>query len=201
MAVDTITRDETDTADANPTTDDGFALAHPYNVPGTSAFSGKDFIIDPPELVAMVRDMIFECSPEFDHLQAASIEVAWKRKGGMANGGVQVSGHKRSDAHAVAHGAKEFILWVAADIPGPVTREQVERAVYHELCHLGYNENTGEVKIVDEPVKYFPSERRRYGIVAAEPDGAEGQSDVVDGHAEDVTDNAEPGDDGDEAAF
>jgi hypothetical protein len=155
----------------------GFALEQPYAVPSDSAFQGREFIIDPDDLVQIRKDLVFECAPLFNHLQAASIEMAWKRKGGMANGGVQGHGHKRSDTHAVAHGAKEFLLWVAADISreGPLTRTEIEAAVYHEMCHLGYNENTNEVKIVDEPVKYFPSEKRRYGLSdsLAEDDGEE----------------------------
>lgn len=182
---------------------DGFALEQPYAVPSDSAFQGRDFIIDPDDLTRIKKDLVFECAPLFNHLQAASIEMAWKRKGGMANGGVQGHGHKRSDAHAVAHGAKEFLLWVAADIAreAPLTKTDVEAAVYHEMCHLGWNENTGEVKIVDEPVKYFPSEKRRYGLSdpLAEDDGDDAP--ILDALAamDDMGDEAEEeGEEGDE---
>jgi hypothetical protein len=199
--------DAEDAENAEEQDADGFALEQPYAVPSDSAFQGKDFIIDPDDLTRMRKDLVFECAPLFNHLQAASIEMAWKRKRGMANGGVQGHGHKRSDAHAVAHGAKEFLLWVAADISreGPLTRQEIEAAVYHEMCHLGYNENTDEVKIVDEPVKYFPSEKRRYGLSdpLAEDEGEDGAlldalAEMDDEDNEPDGDGAESGDDGGE---
>jgi hypothetical protein len=106
-----------------------FALAQPYAVPSDSAFQGKEFILQPADLVTMARDLIDSCE-EFSDLRAASIEWAWKRKGGMSNGGVQQSGHKRSDVHAVSHGAKEFLAWLAADHARetPWTEEEVEIA-------------------------------------------------------------------------
>lgn len=157
-----------------------FSLEQPYEVPSEGAFRGKEFIIGPSDLRTVARDLIDQCE-EFWHLRAADVEYAWKRKGGMSGGSTLTHGHKRSDTHAVAHGAKEFLVWIAADIAreSPFTAREVEAAVYHELCHLGWNENTGEVKIVGHPVEYFPSEKRRYGLSDAGPAG-DGEADPGD---------------------
>jgi hypothetical protein len=166
----------------------GFALEQPYEVPSESAFHGKEFIVNPSDLRTVARDLIDACE-EFWHLRGAEIEYAWKRKGGMSGGATLYHGHKRSDTHAVAHGAREFLIWIAADIAReqPFTARDVEAAMYHELCHLGWNENAGEVKIVGHPVEYFPSEKRRYGL--ADPvanDEDDGDVDLLGELAEDA---------------
>jgi hypothetical protein len=166
------TENHEDTEDTEEERAGGYALEQPYQVPSDSAFRGKVYIVEPPDLVQIMKDLIFECAPLFNHLQGASIEINWKRKGGMANGGVQDSGHFRTTAHAAAHDAKDFCLWVAADLAREsCTKTDIEERVYHELCHLGFNENTQEIKIVDEPVKYFPTEKRRYNL----PDPLDGE--------------------------
>lgn len=157
------TIDET-TAEETEGIDEGFGLAQPYEVPSEGRFAGKEFLLD-AGLATLARDLIDEFADAFWYLRGAPIEYAWKRRGGAMNGKVLHHGHQRSSPHAVAHGAREFVVWIAADASreAAVTVDLIRAMLCHEFCHFRKNED-GELKITGHSFEGFPLEVKLFGL-------------------------------------
>jgi hypothetical protein len=156
MAVDTITQDETDTANANPTTDDGFALQRPFKVPDDSQFEGGEFL-EAPEIAKIAKDLIFEFPGDFPRHDMAKIDYLWRMKGGMKDGGAQLGMCQRTPAIAIYYSETEFTIWVAADNCrlAQITPGEMRALVFDLLYHIEYNSEKDKFKIRAPDVSTF----------------------------------------------
>jgi Putative phage metallopeptidase len=156
MAVDTITRDETDTANANPTTEDGFQLQRPFKVPDDSQFEGGEFL-EAPEIAKIAKDLIFEFPGDFPRHDMAKIDYLWRMKGGMKDGGAQLGMCQRTPAIAIYYSETEFTIWVAADNCrlAQITPGEMRALVFDLLYHIEYNSEKDKFKIRAPDVSTF----------------------------------------------
>lgn len=145
-------------------------------VPGEGQFGGDDFLAD-NELTRLTRTLI-ATAPHFAWLRGweEQIAVLWKRKGGTS-GGKDVLGKCQPLSGTAKHFAgKRYLIWLAADTcrKARLTEQQLEAAVYHELCHLApgdIDEDTGEElppKAVGHGWEGFSAELARYGAWQAD---------------------------------
>lgn len=182
----------TEATEATEETGGDFSLAQPYAVPSEGSFRGMEFVLD-AGLATIARDLIDEFADDFWYLRGADIEWAWKRRGGAMNGKVLHHGHQRSSPRAVAHGAKEFVVWIAADASREtaVTLDLIRAMLCHEFCHFRKNED-GELKITGHSFEGFPLEVRLFGLWQQELRNA---ARSFQGRIGDLTDEDEPAED------
>jgi hypothetical protein len=151
MATDTAVLEQ-----ETPTTDDGFALQRPFNVPNDDAFEGGEFL-EAPELAKIAKDLIFEFPGDFPRHDMAKIDYLWRMKGGMKDGGAQLGMCQRTPAIATYYSETEFTVWVAADNCrlAKITPGEMRALVFDLLYHIEYNAEKDKFKIRAPDVSTF----------------------------------------------
>lgn len=133
-----------------------------YPVPGESDFNGASFLAD-PALKSLAYKLIGEYT-EINHLKflPQGVDCYWQLKG-ATTGGKHVQGKCVKPTGLLAHLAHAdfIVLMTVSDCQG-YTRHQVEALLYHELRHMG-RDDQGKLRYVSHDVEAFGSEIARYG--------------------------------------
>lgn len=91
------------------------------------------------------------------------ITYLWKRTGGKS-GGREVLGKCVKPSGLLHYFANcDFVIWLAADHLYGLRGFNFRRLLYHELCHIGIDDN-GQPCIVRHQFEGFVSEIERFGI-------------------------------------
>jgi len=147
----------------------------PYPVPGEEQFDPGIKFIESAELNAIGGAL---CSATSDgELQRTTrgltVRYLWKAEGGRHHG-ANILGKCVKPSGLVRHfSGADFVIWLAADHlrahngGAPATRFQIEACLYHELKHIGVEEDeeTGDEKPVLRPhdLEEFNAVILRYG--------------------------------------
>lgn len=140
-----------------------------FRMPDELAFGTQQFL-DAPELEELALKLIYEEGGDFDHLRDVAIGYLWKLKGG-ATGGKLVLGKTMSvpplaQYYAAEAGSEvEYVITFSYDNlrTARFTKWQLEALMYHELCHLGWDDEKEKVKMVAHDFTVFNKELQRYG--------------------------------------
>jgi len=112
----------------------------------------------------------------FYHLRGAKIIYLWKKEGGTRAGRTTLGKTSKPSGLLQHFAGADFIIWLAADhlrslnAGQPASRFQVEALLFHELKHIGVEEdedgpNAGDARLVLVPheLEIFYDEVARYG--------------------------------------
>lgn len=140
-----------------------------FKMPEELAFGTQQFL-DAPELEEIAVKLIYEEGGDFDHLRDVSIGYLWKLKGG-ATGGKLVLAKTMSVPSLAQYYASEagneveYVIAFSYDNlrTARFTKWQLEALMYHELCHLGWDDEHDKVKMVAHDFTVFNKELQRYG--------------------------------------
>lgn len=135
-----------------------------YPTPSAGRFTESEFI-EATDLEAMA-DLLIEKWPELRFIEGVRVRYLWKQK---ASGRAQAKCTKASGFWRRLADV-DFVIWMGADICRALfyTREQVEALLYHELRHIGWDDEKGEPVSVDHDQEVFFDEFRRYGLWASD---------------------------------
>lgn len=160
-----------------------------FPLPDEADFNGEDFR-EAPELEEIALQLIYEGDDEgsgpigandgsrqpdsggsaFDHLRDVNIGYLWKLKGGASGGKLVLAKTSAVPAlakyYASAAGVDvDFVIAFSWDNlrPAHFTRRQIEALMYHELCHLGWDDEKEKVKMIAHDFTVFNRELQRYG--------------------------------------
>lgn len=140
----------------------------PVMVPGEKEFDGAEFL-DARDLHTIGTRLIGE-KEEFAHLAQTTIIYLWKQAGGKSHGKETLG--KVQVASGLVHFFSEshFVVWLAADHltkygegKGMLPAKFAEALIYHELCHLGWDPEKGEVVMRGHDWEGFHKELEVYG--------------------------------------
>ena len=139
----------------------------PYGAP----IAGVDFL-PAPDLERIADHLIDECK-ELEHLvdlrDEGKLAYLWKQKGGSAGGKAKLGTCTKASGLVGHYSQAIWVIWLAADWCNifPLTRRQVEAALYHELLHAGQKEDDNGIaipKVEPHDCEMFGAEVRRYGL-------------------------------------
>lgn len=114
---------------------------------------------------------LVDTKPLLAHLVGADIYYCWKQKGG-SHKGEAIHGMAMKLPTLVRHFADaQYLIWLAADhlleydqtVSGFLNIQTVERLLFHELNHLGWDAENGKIVMVDHDFNGFSAELREYG--------------------------------------
>jgi len=98
----------------------------------------------------------------YPELVNASVTVLWKAKGGRSNGKNTLGKCQKASGLLGYFVPSTFVIWLAADHLRGKTTHQIEAVLYHELKHIGLDDN-GDPCVVAHDFTGFLSELDRYG--------------------------------------
>ena len=131
-----------------------------YDIPGEASLDGEFTPAPDLEQIAQRLMLRHQMKTQMD----CHILYLWRDKGGKSRG-KPVYGRCTRPTGLLRHFSEaDFVIWLAADHlrEAGATEREVEAVVYHELLHIGEDEE-GEVKLVDHEFTGFFSELRLYG--------------------------------------
>lgn len=131
-------------------------------------FGSLDFL-PAPDLAWIANGLIDECD-EFEHIRSGGEQIAycWKRKGGAKSGKSNLGFASKTSGMTAHFSESTWVVWLAADTVGAygLTRLQVEAALYHELLHIGEEEDdrgNKKAAVWGHDWEGFAKEIARYG--------------------------------------
>lgn len=141
---------------------DDFQQGSLFLVPSDSSFNGKPYR-DAPELANIAERLIGEHG-FLNELVNCDVRWYWKRKTGVSKGRVKVGFMKRASDLIGHFTGADFIGWLSATTArdGKFTDRQVEAAVFHQLLHIGTDDN-GNWIFEPHDFEGFAAEVRHYG--------------------------------------
>lgn len=139
----------------------------PARIPGVGDFrlEGKEFL-PAPDIEAIAQALIDR--HEFGWEADLTVTYLWKDKGGTTDGlpcfgkTIRLSGLNK---HGIGG---DFVIWLAADncrLSG-FTAWQLEALTFHELCHVGIDEDSGKAILHPHEFTGFRAELAEYGAWA-----------------------------------
>lgn len=140
----------------------------PIKIP--DEWGDEEAFLEAPELHTIAATLI-DTKPLLAHLVGADIYYCWKQKGGSHKGEPIYGTAMKLPALARHFAEAHYLIWLAADhlleypqvVSGFLDRALVERLLMHELLHLGWNPDKGEIIMVDHDFTGFLAELREYG--------------------------------------
>lgn len=120
---------------------------------------------DAPELAARAADLIARYPNDLGHLRNENIAYLWKKKAG-AKGGKDMLGRCQSVSGLAAFwGEVSWCIWLGADtlFVRQSTDQQIEATLFHELSHLGWDEEAQKVVLLQPDFTGFIRELALYG--------------------------------------
>ena len=99
-------------------------------------------------------------------LAAGQYQIAylWKRKGGKSKGKPKLGQAQLTTTGLLSFFADyDAVVWLAADNLAEYDSGQIEAVLYHELLHIGSDEETLDIKLVPHDFEGFVSELAVYG--------------------------------------
>lgn len=105
---------------------------------------------------------------KFNHTRDLKIVFLWKRSGGLVKGKAKLGEcQKPSGLLRFLSDKADFVIWLAADHLAGFEPEQVEAALFHEMCHVGVDEDD-EPQLWPHDVEMFADEVQVYGLWKAD---------------------------------
>lgn len=120
-----------------------------------------DDFLESKELAARAQMLIEE------HGLAAgqySIRYLWKRKGGKERGFPKFGMCQLTTGMLGFFGRCDAVIWLAADTLAGKSDKQIEACLFHELLHIGSDEETLEIKLLPHQFAGFFEEIDAYGL-------------------------------------
>ena len=140
----------------------------PIKIP--DEWEDDDPFLEAPELRNIALRLI-DAKPILAHLVGAGIYFCWKQKGGSHKGESIYGAAMKLPALTRHFADAQYLIWLAADhlledphvVSGFADRRTIERLLTHELLHLGWNPEKGEIVMVDHDFSGFLAELREFG--------------------------------------
>lgn len=110
--------------------------------------------------------------PELSHLGGVEIRCLWKASGGKSGGKnvlgkcQKLTGLARYFSGEESGVSVDFIIWLAADHLADYDERAIEAVLYHECCHIGWDEEGDKPVVVAHEFAGFLGELERYGLYA-----------------------------------
>lgn len=143
----------------------------PAWVPGPEEFrrAGEEFL-PAPDLESIAEALLERHRGLFSWAGEARISYFWKDKGGLSEAKAVLGKCVKLTGLARKGIGGDFAVWLAADTAREteLTAWQVEAAVFHELCHIGWDGAKGRPALEYHEFEGFRAELREYG--AWQPD-------------------------------
>lgn len=147
---------------------------HPWGLrpPAAAAFIGEDGETVPflpaPELERRVDELVARY-PELAFLDSLEVAVLWKAVGGKAKGRPVLGKCTRPSGLLAYFSRADFVIWIAADHVRErngvgLTEQQVEALLYHELSHIGWDDEADKPIVVGHDLEEFRKVVERYGL-------------------------------------
>lgn len=118
-----------------------------------------------PDLQDIANTLIVKKFPDFPE---CAITYVWKGRGGSTNGAATLGKTVKATGLTGFFSKVDYVIWLAADhvYDEKMTRYQVEAALFHELCHIGFEEDEGDVTLTMNPHDFegFRREIEEYGF-------------------------------------
>lgn len=117
-------------------------------------------------------DELIKRYPEISFLSSVSITYLWKGKGGTKGGKARLGACQKPSGLLKFLSDGEFIIWLAADHcrggdgSPALTEEQIEALLYHEMCHIGWDDDKDCAIVVGHDLEEFRQVVERYGLWA-----------------------------------
>jgi hypothetical protein len=160
--IDGFDEDRTD-QDVEGEADDDLPFSPPNtNVPQDALFFGKQFL-EAPYLANVAEKLIGEHG-FLGSLVNCEIRYFWKRKTGVSKGKLKIGFLVRGSGLLGHYSGADFICWLSASTARDAgfTDAQIEAAVFHQLLHVGEDDNGNWIK-VGHDFEGFGPEVRVYG--------------------------------------
>lgn len=148
-------------------------FVHPWGLrpPAAEAFKDDDETIPflpAPELEERMHDLIERCN-ELAFLDSLSIGVLWKASGGKSGGRLTLGKCVRPSGLLAFYSELDFVIWLAADHVREyggvgLTESQVEALLYHELSHIGWDDDKDAPVVRGHDFAEFRQVVARYGL-------------------------------------
>lgn len=133
-----------------------------FLVPEDAAFDGAQF--RPAPELANIAEGLIEENGFLSFLEGCKIQYLWKRKTGVSKGKLKIGFLARGSGLLGHYSRAEFLVWLSASTArdAKFTDRQVEAAIFHQLCHIGEDDNGNWIK-VGHDFEGFAAEVRVYG--------------------------------------
>ncbi len=91
------------------------------------------------------------------------VGYCWKKNGGKRGGKPILGKTTRASGQSGFLAGVDVMIWLAADHLNGLAPDVVEAVLHHELLHIGEDEDTGELIIIEHDFTGFVLELDRYG--------------------------------------
>lgn len=136
----------------------------PARVPDADTFKeeGKEFL--PADDIEAVAEALIS-HHGFPWAGEVIISYYWRDKGGSSQGKAVLGKCVKLSGLAKVGIGGDFVIWLAADTARDVrlTAWQMEAAIYHELLHVGWNDEADKPGVEPHQFEGFLAELREYG--------------------------------------
>jgi hypothetical protein len=131
-------------------------------VPADDLFSGQQYLAAPE--LADIAERVIAQHGFLQEIASCDIRWYWKRKTGVSKGRVKIGFMKRASDLLGHFSGADFIGWLSATTARDATFDdrQIEAAVFHQLCHVGWDDN-GNWIFQPHDFEGFGAEVRHYG--------------------------------------
>jgi hypothetical protein len=137
------------------------------SVPSETSFGKEDFQ-PAPDLERLVSRYIGKPGSRFAFLNNVRFAVMWKKKGGAYRGQPILGKAQKLTGLAKLWGESDFTVWLAADHLENFGPEYIANVLYHELLHIGFDDDKEKAVLVAHDAEYFYAEVEDLGLWRAE---------------------------------
>jgi hypothetical protein len=140
------------------------------HIPSDESFEeDEDFKAD-AGLVALATELIERHPGKFGFLRNIEVKFLWKRAGGRSQGKARLGYCAKTSGLAKHYAGADFVVWLAADAArdyglGP---RELEALLFHELCHIDYDDEADKPTVRAHDVEMFVDELAEYGTWTAD---------------------------------
>jgi hypothetical protein len=131
--------------------------------PSEAAFGSEDFL-PASDLERLLSRLVAEYPHRLGFLGGLRMAILWKKKGGKYRGQPVAGKAQKASGLAKFWGEVDFTIWLAADHLRSRTDAFIANCLYHELQHLGVDEDTGRPILLAHDAELFFSEVADRGL-------------------------------------
>ena len=133
--------------------------------PSEGEFPEDDDFLVADDLAKLAAKLEVAEPMRFGQLGNMTISYLWKKKGGSTRGKLRM-GYTTKTSGALRHfSAVDAVIWLAADHLAGRNAREIEAWLYHEMLHLGWDEEGERVALMGHDFEGFAAEVERYGDV------------------------------------
>ena len=145
----------------------------PLTPPEPESFIGDDdqtIEYQPAANLARRAFQLIQEYPELAHVQGLEVRFLWRGSGGTSAGKrvlgkcSKISGAARYFSAEETGVPADVLIWLAADHLQHATDRGIEAVLYHELLHIGWDDEKDKLVINAHDVEGFVREIERYGL-------------------------------------